>query len=913
MASFFRNAKAKPDKNNYQRRASDHPPTVKSIRKEYERPTSFTNELPWMEYQPEHQCFLLDDGISVGSLFKIRTVGSEARTQTFMKNTRNGLQEVINAIPEERGNPWILQLYLQDEPDFGRLTDKIRNYVKPSAKETEFTDAFLETMDQHFQSITSPEGLFHDELVTGATWRGQQRSVRAALYRHTSKNSVYDYFDASPHEKLVNVSDKLMTAFRTTGVGIERAGGKDLYEWMFRWFNPNPETTGGDTEALLKMSPYPGDDEMPYGFDFGESLMSAMPHSDEKSGIWWFDNRPHKAITAQGLKSIPEIGLFGAERKSGEHVFALFDKMPEGAVMAMTIVIQPQDEMRDHLMMIQNAAIGDLAEAQMAADDAKVAARHIARGNKLFPVKMTFYLKGENESDLRQKINLANSLIRANGVQTIVENVDLIPLNTYKRNLPMAYHFHHDRKVARRSRLVFSKHTANLLPVYGRSTGTGNPGFVFYNRGGEPLLVDPLNRFDRKKNAHLLLLGPTGSGKSAALVYLLLQVLAIYRARIFIIEAGNSFGPLGMYLKAHGVSVNQFQLTKDADVSLPPFGDAQKLLDDVDINAVKSGNITEKDADQDENEDDDSRDLLGEMEISALFMITGGEKREMDRVYREDRAMIRNAIIFAAETVLEQSRSQILTEDVVHALRHLPDLPEERKKIASGMADRMSLFCTGLAGRFFNRPGVKYPDVDVTIMDMGIMAKEGYEDMLNVAYIGLMNHINDLVERHQYDDRMNVVLTDEGHLIMVNPLLSPYQVKMVKMWRKLGTWFWLATQNLKDFPDISEKMLSMMEWWLCLSMEKDEVDQISRFRDLSDEQKALILAAKKSPGQYTEGVILTDHLSTLFRNVLPPLVLALAMTEKEEKAERRQIMKELGCTELEAIYEVAERIKQSRK
>ncbi len=29
------------------------------------------------------------------------------------------------------------------------------------------------------------------------------------------------------------------------------------------------------------------------------------------------------------------------------------------------------------------------------------------------------------------------------------------------------------------------------------------------------------------------------------------------------------------------------------------------------------------------------------------------------------------------------------------------------------------------------------------------------------------------------------------------------------MWRKLGAWLWLATQNLADYPDTAEKMLNM--------------------------------------------------------------------------------------------------------
>ena len=95
---------------------------------------------------------------------------------------------------------------------------------------------------------------------------------------------------------------------------------------------------------------------------------------------------------------------------------------------------------------------------------------------------------------------------------------------------------------------------------------------------------------------------------------------------------------------------------------------------------------------------------------------------------------------------------------------------------------------------------------------------------------------------------------------------------------------------------------------MCLVMPKEEVEQIARFKDLSSEQRRLLLSARKEPGKFTEGVVLADGLEALFRNVPPPLSLALAMTEKHEKAERAAIMRELGCTELEAVYVMAERI-----
>lgn len=59
-------------------------------------------------------------------------------------------------------------------------------------------------------------------------------------------------------------------------------------------------------------------------------------------------------------------------------------------------------------------------------------------------------------------------------------------------------------------------------------------------------------------------------------------------------------------------------------------------------------------------------------------------------------------------------------------------------------------------------------------------------------------------------------------------------------------------------------------------------------------------------------MVLSDNLEALFRNVPPPLSLALAMTEKHEKAERAAIMREQTCSELEAVYVMAERIAANR-
>lgn len=47
----------------------------------------------------------------------------------------------------------------------------------------------------------------------------------------------------------------------------------------------------------------------------------------------------------------------------------------------------------------------------------------------------------------------------------------------------------------------------------------------------------------------------------------------------------------------------------------------------------------------------------------------------------------------------------------------------------------------------------------------------------------------------------------------------------------------------------------------------DEVEKISRFRELSPAQKSMMLSARKESGKFTEGVLLAKGKEYLFRVV----------------------------------------------
>jgi conjugative transfer ATPase len=590
-------------------------------------------------------------------------------------------------------------------------------------------------------------------------------------------------------------------------------------------------------------------------------------------------------------------------QKGGDSLNAVFDQMPEGTVMCLTFVVTPQDTLEAQLNHLNRKSVGETLASEQTRQDVQLARSLIGRSHKLYRSALAFYLQGRDSDELEGRgLALANVLLNA-GLQPVREQDEVAPLNSYLRWLPCVYDPGKDRRQWY-TQLTFAQHIANLAPVWGRSQGTGHPGITFFNRGGGTLTFDPLNRLDRQMNAHLFLFGPTGSGKSATLNNILNQVTALYRPRLFIVEAGNSFGLFGEFAQRLGLTVHRLTLAPGAGVSLAPFTEAHRLIDTP--NAVHTLDADDLDdaLPAQTPEAEETRDVLGELEITARLMITGGEDKEEARLTRADRSMIRQSLLDAARQCASDARP-VLSQDVRDALRARgqdPSLPEVRRTRLLEMADAMDMFCQGADGDLFNRPGTPWPEADITIVDLATFAREGYSAQLSIAYISLINAVNNIAERDQF----------QGHIITKNALLAPYVVKITKMWRKLGAWFWLATQNLDDLPQAAQPMLNMIEWWICLSMPPDEVEKIARFRELNPAQKALMLSARKEAGKFTEGVILSKSMEVLFRAVPPSLYLALAMTEPEEKHARYQLMQQHGISELDAALRIADAIDRSR-
>lgn len=909
------------------------PMTLKEEKKRYQKPRSISEQLLWTEYDAATQSFPLADGKGVAAVFELLDVSSEARSKEYLQQLETGLQGLFQDVFSmyfDDECPWILQFYLQDELSFNDFYKSVEDYVK--IKDCEYARSYLSAFKEHCDYMTQDKGIFFDDKVSGNIFRGKRRRIRAVIYRRlTGKAKIKKGKNA--FDDLNDITKAFISKLEGVGVKVKRYTGCDFYNWMVKWFNPRPKHGFGDPDILLERCPYPESEKMPFGYDFAEKFFYSLPESDAATGVWYFDGLPHKFISITGVNTIPKKGHLSLERQFGNHFYALFDKFPEGSVFVLTIVLRSQDQAKNHIFNIENSSKRlSNTEAEMTREDCYAAKRNLESRDFLFPITMGVYIKGNDSTDLYSKETDVETLLSNNGLIHVNGDDDLTSADSYLRFFPMNYSYLFDKQYMSINRLMFARHLARMMPLYGRERGSGNPGVVFYNRCGEPLTFDPFNSKDKDNNSHLLLLGSTGSGKSATCVYLMMHLMAVYRPRFVVIDAGNSFFLLNEHFKSLGLKVNRVEIAINNPPALNPFADSEKMIKQFinthslqnDENIKKIIEKTEFDLEEElkslkdktENTGEiENRDYLGEMALAAQLMITGGEQKEQDKITRQDRMFIIDAILRAAMAAYTNKniakRGQMIASDLVAAFNRIADelvIKQELEKAARirEMADSINFFCKDhLSSLVFNSPGKPWPDADVTMFEMGIFKDEGYEAHRALAFMGAMNKTMSMAEKNQYDERFTVFYGDEIHIITKNVLTAVYLTKCSKMSRKIGLWLWLATQNVADFPDDASKMLSMMEFWLCLGMSEAEMKEVERFKPLTEEERELFRSVRKSAGKYVELVLLSNRFKALCRNIPPLFCLALAMTEKHEKAQRKKLMEKYGCSELNAAYLIA--------
>jgi hypothetical protein len=770
---------------------------------------SFVDLLPVKHYLGDGVFRFRDGGL--GSVLKIKTLSLEATTQEHQKESLEALTFVLkNAIAYEHVDVWLSQMFIIKKQSADKTLSKIRAHCQPNNhnnKHThshnhkhnnnhthnnhthnhnhthnQFTKNYLDAMDKHIRSLSNKQGAFIDKN-TGQPWSLAQLDVYFCLWQEKHSHAQ----DLKKEFELIN--DAITTiehALTQANIKTKRLDARGYINMTSHFFNTDNNNDNENNNETIKYKPNPLNtiDE-----DLSQIALNHPEIDVQEHGIFKFKRTDKTRYAAYlPLERINnteciQVGHLSAEHKQTK--LSIFDRLPIGSIWSQTTIYISNDKADEYLDNIKNSSMGNDTKSKANSDDAQRAKVMAAKGDYICRYAAGLYLFHHQKTKLKQQSRKVKSIFSTLGLDLTEPKENPLSEDDFIRSLPFCFKYHLDRKFyKRRSSLQHISTVAALSPFYGRSTGTGTPGIVKFNRGGEALMFDPV--VDKSQNAFGLLFGPSGTGKSAWLIEFLFAMMAIHNPKhVFIIEKGDSFGLFVDHCKQQGLSTNKVAIkTNSKDVHLPPFANATRL-------------ITDKTIDQ-------QRDLLGELSIIAQLMITGGEAKESDKFERSDWDTVGSALQLAAKNTLDAGRDTTLTQDVINALNQLAndnDLLDNEKQRIRKMAKSMRVYInSAFDRRIFNASGHLFPESDITQLDVGIFGSDGYESKLVVAFASLINDINRLAEQNQFSGRPIFLLIDEAHLFTKHPLIISWILKMVKMWRKWGFGFGSQPHHLKIIP-----------------------------------------------------------------------------------------------------------------
>lgn len=885
----------------------------KTVRKRFANPLpSFADKLAIADFDDEHNFFLFADGKSLGSGFELGDIPAEAAAPEYLNAVFSKVRDTFTSVvPLHLTDPWVMQMFVQDDYSLEPVIEHIKSHIDDKLLNTQITTDYLERLQDLFNKMSRPEGLFVDPK-TSQTYRGRRRRIRVLFYRLLNESNPDRQTAFKEHKDIIaQVESKL----RSPGLQLKQLSGKDYYQWWVRWFNP------ANAETLLKQFPYSS--KKPAGFNLTQNIFFSPPKSDDKG--FEFNGLKHRILYIDGLKEAPEIGLVSREKSQAnpKHRYALLDALPEGSLYTIQVVFSHDASLDAHLTRLEKGIVGTSLKPSQVREDIKTARNELTMGNRLFWVNQAVFYRASNEQDaIDIEKKLQDIFIEAK-MPLIESRFDIHPLNSYLNALPFNFIPQYARQYLCFDRLMYASELAALLPVYGRNQGARHlPCFTFFNRLGEPVFFDLLHHDFVSQNSHCAIFANSGGGKSVLTGWMVQSLLAMKNARIVLFEMGNSFDRILTHCQKHGLQTKQLLLSnqKDKAVPLNPFCDAYKALPEISEQSNHALDVLEqlkkersKPANESElNCEDESRSYLAELALALRTMITEANENEEQGFTLADETLLIEVLSDAIVESAKQNHPQMLTEHVLKGFeqRINKETVTKKKERLQDMADRLkSYVINNSKSRFFNVPTEPLDDFDIFHIDISAIKDD--KGKLALVMVSLLPRILALAERTQNDNRPMFLIIDEAHIQFEIDVIVSCALLIAKVARKLGLWLIPVTQNVADMRSAkATKILSLMETWIVLGLDENELKDIKQFKQLTPQQEALIRDIDSQKGLYAEAVLLGSRYQGLFRVIPPRYLLALLMNEKSEKAARGQLEKDYDV--LKAAEIMAEKLEQPK-
>lgn len=376
-----------------------------------------------------------------------------------------------------------------------------------------------------------------------------------------------------------------------------------------------------------------------------------------------------------------------------------------------------------------------------------------------------------------------------------------------------------------------------LYPVDSRKTGL----FFAHERNTLlPLFID----FGSMSNKHFFVLGISGSGKSYASKFLLMQHLLAQESKVYILDPNAEYSDLVLRLGGQNIV-----LSKDSDNIINLFDLAgedfgSKMLTLISVFDIITGGLTES-----------QKGVLNEA-LVQVYKARGIENTDPDSWSRK--APTFSDLRAVLEEMIRKVRRRVYTQE---------------EKSIEVLLNRVKMYSkTGFFG-FLD----KETSVNLKTSIIGFDLSQLPPQVKQLVMFSVLELISREIKR---DKEPKVVLIDEGWSLLRSKEAENYILEFIKTSRKFNASIGFITQEIEDLlrSDGGKSILNTTSTKILLKQNSNNLDLISKSLALNERERTYLLRAEKG-----QGLLITEHGRYEFNVKASPKMHALITTDPNEK------------------------------
>ena len=382
---------------------------------------------------------------------------------------------------------------------------------------------------------------------------------------------------------------------------------------------------------------------------------------------------------------------------------------------------------------------------------------------------------------------------------------------------------------------LLTSYVADMLPTYGPPEGLGKALMLFRSKVNSLIKFNPLSEMFNAKNG--LVIGATGTGKTFAVIYILLSYFGLDPS-IMIVDKGGSFKK---FIKLLGGSY--FELTntdkekiEEVNFGINPFATTSRkkyeLWENILGTMVQEGNqaitnnqkiIINRAITDIKDKIINNKYVVQDKNNKEIYYFNKIEEISKDRFEdKNDYEEFKKGFEKYLEQGDKEENEEFEHENFIYSLFNFPIISdfvkaiedmefEEKNQMLEQIRNitRMHLeeiWTKGTRGKFLNN---RYTDFDVDKRILGI-DMDGLDSGANAKLLEIfMLYISDTVWKKTYEDEgEKIFIFDEAWKTLMTDKGATLIKEMFKTLRKFGACIFLLSQSIKDLTSVSDDVKS---------------------------------------------------------------------------------------------------------